>query len=98
MTTSQTVKNIIEQVSAIKGMHRSTQLIILDESAVRVHSKRGKTVTNVDIRYFIGDDLYAVSVHTIKTPSLDIETRRVVGVYAEDLANFMPDRVVLNAS
>lgn len=92
---SQTVKTIVSQLT---GLNPKSVFMALDDTALRVHSKTGRNVRNVDIRYIAGDDLYEVSVHTFRSPEYDVTTKTTVGVFAEDLGNFFPDRVVLHSS
>ena len=96
--TSQTVKNIVDQVNSIRGMHPSTTLMVVDESTLRVHSKRGRNIRNVDIRYELGADLYTVEVHTFNSRDYDVTTVVTEGVYSDQLPAFFPDRVVLHSS
>jgi hypothetical protein len=94
--TTETVQTIASQIDSIPGMHPSTQLITVDENTLRVHTKRGRTVRNIDIRYDRGTDLYTVSVHTFSAPKYEVKTEVTEMVFADALPEFFPDRVVLN--
>ncbi len=99
MTISETVQTIARQINGIRGMHfLAPQLIAIDETTLRVHTKRGRTNRNVDISYDGGLDLYNVAVHTFSAPSYEVTTEVTEGVYADSLENFFPDRVVLHSS
>ncbi len=95
--TSQTVKTIASQLTG-QGLNPKSVFMALDDKSLRVHTKTGRNVRNVDISYVAGDDLYEVKVHTFRSPEYDVTTKTTVGVFAEDLMNFFPDRVVLNRS
>ena len=93
--TSQTVRTIGSQLTSL-GLVSKAAFIAIDDETLRVHSKHGRNVRNVDIRYVAGDDLYEVSVHTFRSSEYNVTTKTTVGVFAEDLINFFPDRMVLH--
>lgn len=98
MTISETVQTIADQINGIPGMHPSMRLIAVDETTLRVHTKRGRTIRNVDISYDGVLDLYNVAVHTFSAPSYEVTTKTTEGVYADSLESFFPERVVLHSS
>ncbi len=93
--TTETVQTIADQINSIRGMHPSMKLIAIDETTLRVHTKRGRTVRNVDISYDAALDLYNVAVHTFSAPSYEVTTETTEGVFVDSLENFFPERVVL---
>jgi len=99
MEISSTVQNIIDQIMAIRGKGPGVSLLIVDEITLRVHRKRGRKVTNVDIRYEAGSDLYTVSMHTFSSPKYQYKTAIHEDVCADMLPDLIfPDRVVLHSS
>ena len=103
-TTSEIVQTIADQINSIRGMHPSKQLMVVDPTTLRVHTKIRGIIRNVDIRYMAGDDLYEVTVTTISMSSLrtpgptDAASVVTEGVYADSLENFFPERVILHSS
>ena len=96
--TSEIVQTIADQINSIRGMQPSKRLIAIDETTLRVHTKRGRTVRNVDISYDAGLDLYNVAVHTFSAPTYEVTTETTEGVFADSLENFFPGRVTLHSS
>ncbi len=96
-TTSEIVRTIADQINSIRGMHPSMRLVVIDETTLRVHTKRGRIVRNVDISYDAALDLYNVAVHTFSAPSYEVTTKTTEGVFADSLENFFPERVILHS-
>ncbi len=91
------VETIARQINSIRGLHPSTQLISYGENTLRVASQHGRKHRKVDITYIPATDLYTVQVHIFGTGDWEIVTEVTEMVFAEDLVNFFPDRVVLHS-
>ncbi len=90
--TTPTVQTIADQINTIRGIHRSKRLVAIDALTLRVHTKRGREVRNVDISYDPDSDLYNVAVHSFSSPAYEVTTKTYTGVFADSLENFFPER------
>ena len=80
---STTVQTIAEQVAA-NGI-RAKALIALSDTALRVHTKAGRTVKNMDITYDSRLDLYDVKIHIFSGTAENLRRKEYTRVYADML-------------
>jgi hypothetical protein len=84
-------KTILEQLKAENPLFRSDYgvkaiLLLEDDSGIRLHTKNGRKVINIDIKYDSGSDLYQVEFHKQKGKyGLTWETKTLDGVFFDQL-------------